>query len=452
MSNEALFQSTWFLDYVAGDNNNPGTALLPVKTASEIKRRWQGGVAGSRPVIPVSQTINLVSPAPDFTDPLLVLADVDLMAGARILVQPAAPTVKRAGTVTAITNAFARTPTGRLQITDVGVADWSSDRDMLFVDTTRPGVSWVTGGVTPAFLSSVRPPVNPAAPPFNGLGGTVTLIPGDTYNIVTPLSVYFGTGSQTRWGPNGGASASAEATITFSRLRGLSQGANDGLRPGSDGQNFSGATVLFEECRIDQPLIGFLPAGIIFANCAFQTTIIGQGFASDLGFGGIYFLAGYTRAAFIAVFGGVIFDQDFSSLAAAIQVQAGLTTRIGTASVYIGTTPLVVSGNATLIQQAVFDAASVFYGTTGGAAPVFNLARNSTLLYSLATAVATYVFDSASFNLDGQASAWGFDRAAGVFVGPTTCTFAHQDAALGAGTGFASSSQDPDSGARFLNA
>jgi hypothetical protein len=456
MANESLFQSTWFQDYVAGDDNNPGTLLRPVRSVGEIRRRWQGGVAGARPLLPVSQTVNLVSPAPDFSDPLLVLANVDLMAGVQLLVQPAAAGIKRSGTITAIANPFAQTATGQLAIVDAGVADWTSDRELLLVDSTRSAVCWVTGGAAQGVLSSVRAAIISAVPPFAGLGPTVTLAAGDTYSIVTPLPVYFGTGSRTSWYPNGGTNSAAPPAVTFYRLRGLSQDAlRDPLRLTSDGGRFAGAALLFNECRVDQSVYTLAGAAAYFNNCSMQSTQILQGLTHFQDVSNVFLFAGYSRA-FLFLYGGVILDQDFSILAAPVGAAAlnvfGGVNVIGSVSAYTpGPGPAVVVANgAQMLLQRNLDPVAILYGTVGGAAnPIFDVGSGS-ITYHNPNAVPMFSFDSTLFQLAAQANGWGFSRTLG-FVGPTSCTLAHQDAALGVGTGFGASSQDPPTGARFLS-
>jgi hypothetical protein len=455
----ADLQTPWFQDYVAGKDTNDGlTAATAVQHFAEIYRRWQGGVAGTRPRIPQSVNIFSISPVPPglFTDPLLRLADVDMAPGAVITVKPLAPTVKRTGAITAVTTPFARTATGRLKITDAGVADWTSDIDRLFVDATAGTTTWVTAA--PAANTS-----NLAAPrvTFNdtmtiaflnaGLGAPVAVAPTNPYSIITPQDVYLGTGSMTRQWPIGGAAGGFNLPSAFlvEGFRAVSQGRGDVTRISADGV-FSpdvaqcGANVVLANCRIDTELQ--MMGGVFAANCFTSSDLFIGGPSSVVS---TSLLGGYSRASVFLLGGGNV-DDDFSLLGV-----GPITFAVEGDRNFFGNVGFYGDGSGEAIFNTAdadvtfgpdFEAQAIFYGQTLGQ-PFYIGQDNSFGHINGQTAVVTFKFDTLTFKLGGQTQGWGFDRAAGTYVGPTTFTPLHVDAALAAGTGFGGNAIDPKTGA-----
>ncbi|MGH2997687.1 MAG: hypothetical protein ACRDNM_00145 [Gaiellaceae bacterium] len=427
-----------------------------MKTIGEIVRRWRGGFPGTRPFLPVSTSIRMGSPVPggDFSDPILALADVDLAPGVVVDVAPTTPTVKRTSSLTAIANAFARTPTGRLTVTDAGVVDWTSDVDHLFIDTTQSASAFVAAASGEnGVLGSLRPTIAPGGvDPQVGLGPIVTAGATNGYQIVTPLPVYFGSGANVRQFPS--SAPAGFSAVVFRGFRALAQSNFEILIVSGDltfaDAAESGALVQFCECRID-PNLSSLQGGIYVANCALQVALVVGGAASLMAT-----LGGYCRS-FVTIAGGggeAIIDQDFACLGTAISDSyflVGNSIFLGNVAIYnaAATTAFNTapgSGAATLVAN--FDAApAVAYGSV--ATDVAIVQESSAFRYDNLSAVASFVFNVSTFVIGKQTSSYAFDEATGAYVGPTTNTLAHLDAAIGAGTGFGGVAVDPRRGSFF---
>jgi hypothetical protein len=450
--NPALGQAVWHQDYVLGsDVTGTGSALNPVQTLGEIYRRWQGGIPGTRPRLTLLLTTifmhSPVQPGPNqLADPALRLADIDMAPGSTLVVQPATPTVKRSGTLNAIIHAFARTSTGRLTVTDAGIVDWSSDVDSLFLDTTQGASSWVNGTAavnTQGILSSVRPVNNPLTPNAtinSGLGPTVTVLNTDAYQIITPLSVYFGTGSYTRRFPSGLVGLGlGSPNVVFSRLRGLASTPAESIDVNSDFDTAAGfgASVCFSECRIDPYIQSTSPGGAKFFNCSLM---LGVGLGNISGFAGASLAyAGYARS-FVGLFGGGVIDQDFASMQ---QIRSQGSS--GSAPNVIGNVAAYAGGNFAL--EIVFgghvyvfgfiDGGAVFYGTCTTMIARCNL--GTSLVSFPAPASPHYVFNLDAYRFGAFTTGFFQDPATGVWSAAIALTFANLDAAQPLGFGGRSS-------------
>jgi hypothetical protein len=459
----AVNATAWAIDYVAGINTNSGAPGSPVAAASEIVRRWQGGVPGTRPKMPAgAYSVTVTGDAPNFSDPLCVLWDIDVAPGFTLVVD-GQTTVKRAGAITAVPNAFARTSTGQQTITDPGVVDWTADVDQPIVDTVSGAFAWVVigganGTVSAAYLQSTNA-AGQALALFNG-GLGAAAIGTHAYQILRLPQVYFGQAANLRTiGPGAG---SFSPTVMVRRLHGLSQNINDFHKSQGDANKFfptvDGSLVVFVECSRDQ---GFnSPNGCSLLNCAGSTnandTLLVVG--SVLGGNSTRVFAGYARHK-VSLSAGSFFDQDFQmygvgkfqlSAAPAGAIFIGAVGRFldgGAANVFIEAG--FTGGSGSIQITSLFAGVACVYGTTGGSV-IADIGESGTggaiNLFSTDTAANTFKFDTLTFKINGSASAWGFNEATGLFVGPTTLTTAHLDAALGAGTGFGNTAIDPLSG------
>jgi len=456
--NPNLVQSAWWQDYVAGDDRNPGTQVAPVKTLAEIYRRWQGFLPGTRPTLPISTTIHMVSPVPvgDFGDPVLQLAEVNLAAGVTVSVVPASQTILRTGQLNSIVTPFARTPTGRLTVTDAGVADWTPFFDQLVLDLTTNSVSWVTAiageTITQGIWQPPRPTINPSSPPITGMGAVTTTGATDHYQIIAPLSVYFGSGSVTRQFPT--STVAGTSNFVLYALHGVKNGVEDVMNVTADGVSLggistpAGAVVSFCQCKID-PIVVSFSGGVVFANCSFGSSVWLSG---DLTQSSVLY-GGYARHDTFLLGCGLV-DQDFQILGAEFIVDGsiGFGNDISCAGVYStgGASEAVFIGGTLQFSQGVDAVNPQFYGNIG--TEVFSLSQfavGPAVIYDVSAASA-FDFDTNTFHISGATSGFGFDATTGLFVGPTTFTFPHLDAALGAATGFGGSAQNPVTGGRVM--
>jgi hypothetical protein len=473
-----LNQTAWFQSYHTGDDGNDGkTALTPVKRVAEIRRRWNGGIAGVRPTLPaidISVTVMdsvTGSTVPPFSDPLCALWDLDMAPGGSLVID-CQTTVVRNGTVTTSPNAFARTSTGQQTITDAGVASWAASVDHLLVDTTVAGgaATWVVlgpGGT--ATLSGVRAQTTNAAGEAssilnNGLA-LKTVSADDQYTLFDLPQVYFGTESYFALSGPGGA-ASGTASVLVRRGHGLAASQSDYLHvdctAAFENNLPCGGSVVFAECLFDQPRRS--EGGTIFANCGVPSSpFIGEFFSGVLG-NAMALLSGYSRRN-ILLGGGCAVDQDFQ-LYGSVTFAGGLGGFPIDGEVMMGNVGRFLNGaaanaaaflsGASAFEHAVdYDAQAIFYGTTGGS-PIYALGSGSNrgggTVTANASAATTFVFDggaAATFTMDNQANGYGMNSATGALVGPTTVTVQHLDAALAAGTGLGKSALWPPSASRI---
>jgi hypothetical protein len=464
----ALNTTAWAVDYGAGDNKNSGAPGSPLAEVAEIRRRWNGGLAGVRPQLPaISVALTITgSPASAFSDPHSVLADIDAQPGFTLVVD-SVPTIKRSGTVTSVPNAFARTPTGEQTITDGGVADWTSDVDHPLLDTTTSALTWVLSGVGTATINPSRGAQTAAAGEAadvltNGLSAAAVAAT-NTYQILTLPAAYFGTGALFRMVP-GGSNATRLATIQFRRFDYGAVSSADALQVEGEGRfiapNSTGGLILFSECKAHQQIDS--RESVIWANCAFLSTgnTLGCVFESPHVNGSV--LCGYARCSVTAGPGQTI-DQDFQ-IHGSFSFNSAFDDLVA-GEAFFGNVGRFLDGGAdktalfvnesTISSIATYDAQAIFYGTTGTAA----IARVVTApsvpggqLCSSQTAAITYVFNggaAAFFQLGEQGNAFGFNEATGLWVGPTTATVGHLDAALGLGTGLGQCALWPRSSARI---
>jgi hypothetical protein len=467
----AVRQDTWYVDYANGNNANDGkTQATALKDTGEIRRRWTGGVPGVRPQLPCS---------------MLLIQGVS--------------TIKRAGHITAVPNPFARTATGEQTCTDVGVADWTSDVDHIIADTTSGALAWVTIGGSPATLSASRRAVNTSSlaslPLATGLSADA-IAPADAYNILTLNGVYLGSDCETRCTPSytettvpvpiitvhlvSPSSALVDpfsdpilpnladvdmlgtgglACVVLSRIKAAPRNnTTDWAYVRTDGSFIFtqlGANVLFAEC--DMGLQSVRAAdGVFFANCN-MPFLHGDDcatFSSNI-------LCGYSRLNLLMGSRWTA-DQDLFLLGQRLLQTAGDGNGIlignfgrflngGGAAIVFQISSVDGGRGSVFLMGPNFDVTGVSYGTTSGAdiAHLTGIGR----IYSPNSAAATFVYDGgagATFQLGGTGSGYGFNSATGAYVGPTTFTVAHIDAALGAGTGFGGVAIEPKTDNRVL--
>lgn len=468
-----LNQDRWWVDYANGDNKNDGlTQTTALKDTGEIRRRWTGGIAGVRPQLPTA-----------------------------LLVIEAPTTVKRSGTINAVPNAFARTPTGQQTVTDAGVADWTSDVDHMIHDTATNAIAYVSAGGSPATLTHSHLAVDTTSlASLNLFGGlTAAAIGTDAYEILDPLlSVYLGSDSFTRCVPSFQSTTipvpkitvhivspstaladpfsdpilphladidllgqNGQAAVVFQRLKAAPQNfATDLAYVNGDGQfHFFpiGSNIVFAECDLGSQAMR-AGEGVNFLNCRLPFL-----HGDDLQTPSSNVLGGYGRVG-VLLGSRWTMDQDVYVLGRALLQAASsgngiLIGNVGRylaagdpATIAIQTTTVDGGRGSTWNLSAVFDGVGVFYGTTHGAdiAQVGGVSR----LYATGAAAATFVFDGgagATFQLGASnLNGYGFNTGTGAYVGPTTITVQHLDAALAVGAGFGGVAIDPKTDNRVL--
>lgn len=469
----AINSAAWEIDPVNGSNTNSGAPGSPLKTAAELKRRWQGDLAGARVLLPaITITVTAKTNAPDFSDPWCVLLDVDQLGGGKLILQGDAPTVVINQGTLATASAFARTSaSGQITITDAGVADYGPFACLqgagLFVDTTTGGVGWLyspatgasaNGKISPCFAAQVAGTIG-----FNTV--PIATAAGDRYNVLKCVSIYLGTESYYSTAPAPSAAGATAARAAIYRLH-LTRQSDFEL---CSLQTDETAVIALQECLIDPIWVQI--GGCYVINCwmnnnkgshnTVQMRAVNQGGIWQNG--GAYASVLATGTNFgLQILGDYVFDvadgdnrairtTNGQSLAAGAALQLGNVSFWSSA----GADPaLDVAGGSTIRLTNGFGPSAILYGSLAGANDAAHVAENGCLEWtSSQTAVATFQLNNTTFKLNGSANGWAFDPATGLFGGaaagaPTTVTAAHLDAAVNA-PGFNHSAQDPASGARI---
>jgi hypothetical protein len=159
-------------------------------------------------------------------------------------------------------------------------------------------------------------------------------------------------------------------------------------------------------------------------------------------FGGQAFVGGdflvFSNIPYTATFGGLIEIAN-----------AGFWT-FGAA-----TSALEVDGGTAFITRIVQVSSSILYGNDGTVGVVANgaISGNSQILYrddgSGTPATSQFQLTHPTFKLGDMTSPFGVTTATAAYVGPTTGTMAHLDAALAAGTGFGGRAVDNSTMCQF---
>lgn len=461
-----LSQTHWEVNYATGNNNNDGlTSGTALADVGEIRRRWNGGVSGVRPTLPgIDILINITNNAPDFTDPLSVLWDVNAEPGCSIVIDGQV-TTKRAGQISSVPNPFARTPTGQQTVTDAGVADWTADVDQPLVDTTSGAWSWVVKGGAAGTLAASRAQVTAgfasAAGIINGGLGAAAVANADNYDIATMPTCYFGVDGTFRMQPGStDAGGNGIATVLVRHLHGKSQNVNDVLQVHGNGTfpevTATGGWVVFAECIMEQSRVAY--DGTCLANCAgtgsnnLNFTQI-QTIVADFG---ALMLSGYQRHDLYPGNQAVI-DQDLHLLRASVSIiPRGVygQINIGNVGVYStnahsAITCFIGSNFAKFLFGPEYEAQGIFYGTTNGQ-PIVSVPLGviGGSFVAQLSAANTFVFDgggAATFTLGGLTTGFAIVAATGQPLGPRNLTVTLLDTAQGGG-GFGGLATQPASG------
>lgn len=461
-------QTTWVIarpgQLPAGLDSNPGTALAPIATAGEIRRRWNGGLAGVRPRLPsVAYSITIkgsVAVGHEFEDPIDVLWDLDVAHGLSMDIEGTA-TVQRSGGPIAVTNPFSRTATGEQVVTDAGVVDWTPDVDHLIADSTTGAVAWVTraqAGPVRATLSSAYAAATAATITsiLNARSLTPALIAaGNAYDILALPTCYFGATSLLRMSPGAtDVGGTGQANVIVRRLHGLSQSVEGLLSV--DGDAFvlttaqHGATVSFVDCQIDQSRSSNR-GGVTFMNCFTGVSFPAAdnlGSPDDSGM----ILSGYSRRSLGMGAGWLTTNDHFLIGSAAF---FPVSTNV-TGTIVIGNAARFLHGAGGLFMMNWAAAAmtlivtGVLYGETGGQR--ISGITGGSRIFSSHTAAATFITDggaAAFFTVGGIANGVYFDLPTSTWlpVGGMAVTIANLDAARPGGLG--SVAVEPNTGSRI---
>lgn len=388
----ALAQTTWYINPVAGNDNNSGLAAAPIKTYAEYIRRTGLGR-------PINNAVNIyiVSDLPA-TDPLIISGTTNGRTGSGLHVH-GVPTVLATGTLTGWTAPVAATNT-LPAITDTAVADWTPYAGKLLRLTSGPragvGCFWIIknlGGNT-ARVSN----------PVQGLSSPLNFVPAgtETYEIlelpnVPVLTCTASKGNNFAALPgfdNYWSSVEYIKTPSFGGLQSILYGSQP---------------TAFFQCLFIGVFATYEGVSTL-VNCSFQGTVLVGAYAS--------FYGGYFNGATVLVAANSYFSQSQVPIA----IRAGsFTAQNGSQVDFFGNTP---SGAVGCIQIAdttnyftIKRFASMYIGSDlyGGAdaGTMFTIAAGSRLGMGAVTNV-RIGGAVADFNVAGQTSIFPIVTATGL--------------------------------------
>lgn len=453
-------QVAWYVNPQTGNDANDGTTpATAVASFDQIALRWRGVSGGGRPILlpatGTTITIHLLGDAAN-TDPLSAVLDVDIEASCSLIILGGAKAPAHAGTL-ATASAFVRTAAGgQISVTDVAVADFEPflGTASLFVDSTTGGVSWLyspfAGASATAKIFPARAALTPGTASFPALVATAAT---NGYTLSDCIHASLGSGWVTQSFPLESASANPAQVFVY-RLHLVQPAVSEN---GVVVFQSPSAGTTFQECQLNHADTVEL-GGVAFVNCfhfgGAQILAIGGTANLQLLAGGYL---GFTSGQVVAQQGAIAFiDLDFALVSggAFATTDAGIILAGHVARWNNGGGVAIETFGGTWSNTILFDGGSTAYGTdAGGFFAQLNPVNGNAaaiVFFSGATAAAQFQFtDTAFSNGFSGASSFGFDNTAGTYVGPTTNTLAHVDAAIGAGTGFGKVSMNPQSGNTF---
>jgi hypothetical protein len=462
-------QIVWHINALTGNNANNGlTSGTPIQSAAYLSSLWRGTVGGGRPqLLPSSGTTISVFLDSDLpaSDPISVLLDVDLPAGTSLVIQGAAKAASRTGNMTTAP-AFAQTSAGGQQkFTDAGVADFHPfvGPASLVVDSVTHGVGWLYNPLAGASATAICTRL------YSPQSAGVTAIPtvadptaGDAYTLSDVTNCTLGQDFRTRSFPSDGSSLIIAGSVFLYRLHYKDPSAN----ASAVFADCPDVPFVLQECLFDTMSLAALTSTNVVLNNTLLLNSTGitvqTGALVEALAGGVQ--GGLTGNVLCTNGGGFLGDLDFvvcsdtsaprygCGTASAIP-QVGGAMALGSVGAFHNTAAggamIGTGGESSLITIAPFaTAGSVVYGTD--ATNFATILGNNCQCRYTSTSVAHFKSTHSVFTIGKSlTSGYAFDQAGGTFIGPTTCTQAHQDAAQGAGTGFGGVVCDPASGCIF---
>lgn len=175
-------QTDWYLDYSAGNDENAGTSLAPIKTIAEWYRRTRGLFAS------VITTLHLVGTTWPAADPFLGYPLTAIKSGI-VFMLVGTRTVSRSGTFTSAGAVPVPAANTASTATDNTVANWDTDIGKLIVVTsgaTSGSFAWVLKDLTAGVARVTRWATKPSSTYV-----TVSAAPanGTTYDVVSMTTI-----------------------------------------------------------------------------------------------------------------------------------------------------------------------------------------------------------------------------------------------------------------------
>lgn len=249
-----MAQAAWAVDSVNGNDANEGTALSPIRTLTELARRWAGKVL--LPSI-AAATITLDG---TFPSEVLALSGVEVQRGQSLVVRPATLTQVASGTITTYTPRNAAADASATILADISFAGHAGRRIQLTSGANAGAVATVladTGGNT-CRVSSFATDVGTAVVPVDG----------DTFVIETIPTVVGGVTIQT--------TGSGLVYVEDLELSAISTFQPNYFQPFgfvSSGANFGRGSAFFHRCKFSGVNTFLFAGGAGFTNCTFTANM-----------------------------------------------------------------------------------------------------------------------------------------------------------------------------------
>ena len=175
--NDAQTQATWYVDPVAGSDDNLGTSGSPLETPTEILRRW-----GPTPILNQATQINFVNSSS-------IPFAIDASGSGTLILAGVAPQQIFHGNISGLTqsNYVAGNLTNFAEYTGAAVGQ-------LVYNITRNGYAWVyaiTGGNVYLSAQILAASTPPALTLIGGIPGSVqySWVTGDTISVYQPIQI-----------------------------------------------------------------------------------------------------------------------------------------------------------------------------------------------------------------------------------------------------------------------
>lgn len=436
-----LAQATWFIDPSAGNDNDTGLSGHPLQTWAELTRRW--GVGAVLNPAGGTCTVKLMGALPS-SDAIRLPAHLRLGVDCVLNVDGTRTTV-RSGTLTAVTT-INRATSVPWDATDSALGSggaWTanlSQRVRITAGGNLGQTMWVAKdlGSKKARLSA------PATIPNDGtLHVTQGTISTDAYTVETLSDVYIdevALGGQWTFSTSG-------SIVVFSNLNVKGTITQVSACPDT--------LVLYSGCSFETCVAQFPgSSGATFLNCAFLNPV--EGLTIDGAEANIE--GGLLKSGVLTVLNSaaVTLDADVLIQGGAVNVGNNSTVSLGRCGIFdsagdaftvgISDTTAKKGGTSTArLQTGVFSSHALYGSGNTGVGLV--VGAGALFLYETTVPV---IAGASDFKVGGATSGFGFDMTTGLYVGPTTFTWAHLATAIGVGTGFGDNAHNPDKNAHVV--
>jgi hypothetical protein len=438
----AQSQTDWYVDAVAGNDANPGTLALPLKTLAALESRLGGGVPGGWLGVPSGATITVHLLSADYSTQPTWQLRLGAREGGRVVIR-GTQTILHSGRLSAATNRSnaANTP---YQITDSAGIDWTPYVG-LFVKLTSGANAGAMAMIAKALGGGAARTGEFIVPAFDNPTPTTGLVlaGNETYEVIQPSTL-----PQINFDVDGPCYFSNATGGQFASLY-VTDCATLAPADGSRGYDntISGNGVVWVQTSIlgglTYTVLGVFDTNNVYGGGGGGGGVVAQGV-------GFYQIMGggspATNTAHpIDLHSSQLFlDGNTLLNGGDVHVQTPCFLELGSLGMFDGSTWEVYFGS------------QVYFSDQGGSSLWGSSASASLLLHAggCATYDSTYAFHIAgagggSFTMSGQTSIHTFRYDTGAFIGPINLTYANVVATY-AGGGFGGSAMDPlRSGCQF---